>query len=251
MTSVKDSYLEQPPLMTTLDLQGRAEPAGAGASKENIRLAEAIRNGDESAFGILVERHQSALLRLAMAFVPNRDVAEEVVQETWLAVLEGLHRFEGRSTLATWIFRILINLAKTRGVRESRSVPFSPLERSEEDPDKPAVDPARFRSTSYWVDHGASPPAAWDDNTPERILLSKESLSRIEKAIETLPTTQRRVLIMRDVDGLGSEEVCSILKISETNQRVLLHRARLKARRELELYLNGGPRAGRSGSRKL
>lgn len=234
--------------MTTLYLQGRAEPDGAGASKEDLRLAEAIRNGDESAFSILAGRYHSAMIRHAMTYVQNLDVAEEVVQETWLGVLEGLSRFEGRSSLKTWIYRILINRAKTTGVRESRSVPFSPLGASAGDADGPAVDPSRFRSTGYWVDHWAEPPDAWDDDTPEKLLLSKEGLAQIEKAIAALPPTQRQVLIMRDVEGLGSEEVCSILQISVTNQRVLLHRARSKVRRELERYLEGnGGLAGPNG----
>lgn len=251
MTSVKDSYLEQPPSMTTLDLQGRAEPDGAGASKEDLRLAEASRNGDESAFSILVGRYHSALLRYSMTYVPSRAVAEEVVQETWLGVLEGLSKFEGRSSLKTWIFRILSNQAKKRGVRESRSVPFSPLGDSAVHADEPAVDPSRFQSSGFCVDHWASHPHNWDEDTPEKLLLSKEGLAQIKKAIEALPSTQRQVIILRGIEGYSTKEVCNVLEISVTNQRVLLHRARSKVRRELELYLNGDPRAGRSGSRKL
>lgn len=225
--------------MTTLDLQGRAEPDGAGASKGGLRLTEAIRDGDESAFSILVERHHSALLRLAMAHVSDRSIAEEVVQETWIGVMEGLDRFEGRSSLKTWIFRILTNKAKTRGVRESRHVSFSPLAAADDGSDEPAVESARFRTTGHWAGYWASYPPPWDENTPEKLLLSKEGTTFLEQAIEALPPKLRQIIIMRDVEGLNSEEACNVLGISETNQRVLLHRARSKVRRELEQYLEG------------
>ena len=130
-----------------------------GANAEEFRLLERLRQGDEAAFASLVDRHHNALLRLAMAHVPDRSIAEEVVQETWIGVLEGLDRFEGRSSLKTWIFRILTNKAKTRGVRESRHVSFSPLEGAAEGSDEPAVDPARFQSTGCWVDHWAVLPS--------------------------------------------------------------------------------------------
>ena len=216
------------------------EDVPTGLTSEDAKQLRALREGDEAAFAALVDRYHGPLLRLAMAFVPSHAVAEEVVQETWLGVFEGLNRFEGRSSLKTWIYRILINRAKTRGVRESRSVPFSPLGTFTEDADQPAVDPARFRSTGYWVDHWAEPPDAWDDDTPEKLLLSKEGLSQIEKAIATLPPTQRQVITLRDVEGLSSAEVCNILVLSETNQRVLLHRARSRVRRALARYLEGG-----------
>ena len=206
---------------------------------EDAALLQALRNGDETAFASLVDRYHAPLLRLAMAFVPSQAIAEEVVQETWIGVLEGLSRFEGRSSLKTWIFRILTNQAKTRGVRESRSVPFSPLGHDEDDRGEPTVDPLRFQSSGYWIDHWASPPRSWDEDTPERLLLSKECGQHMENAIEALPPTQRQVLVLRDVDGLSSEEVCNILGISETNQRVLLHRARSRVRRALERYLEG------------
>lgn len=206
---------------------------------EDAAFLQALRNGDETAFASLVNRYHASLLRLAMAFVPSQAIAEEVVQETWIGVLEGLSRFEGRSSLKTWIFRILTNQAKTRGVRESRSVPFSPLGNEGDDPQAPAVDPSRFQSSGYWIDHWASPPNSWEAKTPERLLLSKECGQQMEKAIEALPPTQRQVLVLRDLDELSSEEVCNILGISETNQRVLLHRARSRVRRALERYLEG------------
>ncbi len=205
---------------------------------DDATLLQALRDGDEAAFAALVERHHAALLRLAMTFVPGQAVAEEVVQDTWIAVLEGVSRFEGRSSLKTWIFRILTNQAKTRGVRERRTVPVSPLGPSADD--EPAVDPERFQSSGYWTGHWAAPPASWEENTPERLLLTKECGQHLEKAIEALPPVQRQVLTLRDVDGLSSEDVCNVLEISETNQRVLLHRARSRVRRSLERYLEGG-----------
>jgi RNA polymerase sigma-70 factor, ECF subfamily len=216
------------------------EDAPTGLTADDARQLRSLRDGDEAAFSALVDRYHGPLLRLAMAFVPSHAVAEEVVQETWLGVLEGLSRFEGRSSLKTWLYRILINRAKTRGARESRSVPFSPLGASSEDAEEPAVDPARFRSTGYWIDHWAEPPGLWDDDTPEKLLLSKEGLAQIEKAIAALPPTQRQVITMRDVEGLSSGEVCNILALSETNQRVQLHRARSRVRRALARYLEGG-----------
>lgn len=206
---------------------------------EDANQLRALRDGDEAAFAALVDRYHGPLLRLAMAYVPSHAVAEEVVQETWLGVLEGLSRFEGRSSLKTWIYRILINRAKTRGVRESRSVPFSPLGTSAEDADEPAVDPIRFR-TSGLVDFWKLYPQQWDDDTPEKLLLSKESLAQIEKAIAALPPAQRQVITLRDMEELSSAEVCNILAISETNQRVQLHRARSRVRRALARYLEGG-----------
>ncbi len=175
-----------------------------------------------------------------MTFVASPAVAEEVVQETWFGVLKGIGRFEGRSSLKTWIFRILINQAKTRGVRERRNAPFSPLEHSTEEPEVPAVDPSRFHTSGYWVDHWNSLPRYWDDETPERLFLSKEGLAQIEKAISALAPTQRQVITLRDVEGLTAVEVCNILSIGETNQRVLLHRARSHVRRALEKYFEEG-----------
>ena len=217
------------------ELQGFAE----GAPLEETHLLDRLRSGDEAAFASLVDRHHNSLLRLAMAYVSDRSIAEEVVQETWIGVLEGLDRFEGRSSLKTWIFRILTNKAKTRSIRESRHVSFSPLGSADDGSDEPVVNPARFQQTGYWVDHWAVLPAKWEEVTPEKLLLSKESGLYIEKAIDTLPLSQKQVLVMRDVEGISAEEVCNILGLSETNQRVLLHRARSKVRRALERYLEG------------
>ena len=208
-------------------------------SSDDLEQLEALRNGDERAFASLVDRYYGSLLRLAMAYVPSRAVAEEVVQETWVGVLEGLSRFEGRSSLKTWIFRILTNRAKTRGQRERRYEPMGLGGDSGDNPDGPPVDPDRFLKSGYFVDHWVSQPNAWEDETPERILLSKETRAQIEKAIEALPPTQRQVITLRDIEEVSSQEVCNILDIAETNQRVLLHRARSKVRRTLEPYMEG------------
>jgi len=212
------------------------------SAPEEIGLLERLRQGDEAAFASLVDRHHGALLRLAMAYVSDRSIAEEVVQETWMGVLEGVDRFEGRSSLKTWIFRILTNKAKTRGVRESRHVSFSPLAASEENPEEPAVDPTRFQTTAQRAGYWVSYPQPWDENTPEKLLLSQEGTTFLEQAIEALPGKLRQIIVMRDVEGLSSDEACNILGISETNQRVLLHRARSRVRKALEKYLEGGVR---------
>ncbi len=202
-------------------------------SPQDLALVQRLLAGDEPSFVALVEQYQSQLLRLALIFVSSRAVAEEVVQETWLGVLNGLRSFQGRSSLKTWIFRILTNRAKTRGVREGRSVPFSSLS-MEESNREPVVEPERFGPSGMWV----TPPRRWDDDTPEQLLMRQEALARLREAMGDLPATQRAVVTLRDVEGLESEEVCNVLQISETNQRVLLHRGRSKLRRALEEYLD-------------
>lgn len=168
-----------------------------------------------------------------MLYVPTRAVAEEVVQETWLAVLTGLERFEGRSTLKTWLFRILTNKAKTRGQREARTLPLSAFA-VDGDEDEPAVDIDRFLGpSSRHAGHWSAPPRG----VPEERLLAGEARARIEAAIAALPPNQRAVITLRDVEGLSAEEACSVLGVSETNQRVLLHRARSKVRAAFERYL--------------
>ncbi len=173
------------------------------------------------------------MLRIAMLYVSSRAVAEEVVQETWLAVFTGLERFEERSSLKTWLFRILTNKAKTRGQREGRTIPFSSLA-SDGDEDEPAVDVDRFLGPGHrYEDHWAAPPRS----VPEERLLAAEARERIDAAIAALPPNQRAVITLRDVEGCSAEEACSVLGVSETNQRVLLHRARSKVRAALEQYL--------------
>ena len=199
------------------------------------QLLAALKRGDETAFAALVERHQPLMLRVAGRYVRDRAVAEEVVQETWLGVLNGLDRFEGRASLKTWIFRILTNRALTRGERERRCVPFSAL--GGDDDEGSAVDPDRFRPEGdRWPGHWWSSPSNWDA-LPEDRLLAGETLEIIERAIAALPERQNRVIVLRDVAGWSSEEVCDALAISEANQRVLLHRARSKVRGVLEAHL--------------
>jgi len=198
----------------------------------------ALRRGDERAFVELVNRHQSLMLRVAARYVRTPALAEEVVQETWLGVLNGLDRFEGRASLKTWIFRILTNRALSRGQREARVVPFSCL--SDEN-GEPCVDPDRFLPDGHrWAGHWASSPPSWE-GVPDEALLSQETLEHVNAAIAALPERQNLVIVMRDVEGWSSEEVCQALGISEANQRVLLHRARSKVRSALESYLAAEP----------
>jgi RNA polymerase sigma-70 factor (ECF subfamily) len=201
---------------------------------DDSRLVDALRRGDEAAFASLVDRYTAPLRRLALDFVRTPAVADEVVQETWLGVLKGIDRFEGRSSLKTWLFRILVNTAKTRGAREARTVPFSALEPGGEEA---AVPEHRFRGDDdQWAGHWATPPRAVAD-VPEERLLAAEVRARISSAMETLPDAQRAVVTLRDVAGWDSGEVCEALSVSEGNQRVLLHRGRSKLRAELERYL--------------
>jgi RNA polymerase sigma-70 factor, ECF subfamily len=218
-----------------VSLAAATETADARADR---LLVTALRRGDEGAFAELVARYHGPLIRLAMVYVRNRSVAEEVVQDTWLAVLGGLERFEGRSLLRTWIFRILVNRAKTRAVREARTTPFSPLG-SDDDEDFAAVSAERFLDSAHpvWPGHWASPPSSWD-GVPERRLLDAETLDVVRDAIAELPPAQARVITLRDVEGWNSDEVCELLGVSEGNQRVLLHRARSKVRGALEQHLD-------------
>jgi RNA polymerase sigma-70 factor (ECF subfamily) len=208
---------------------------------EDEHLMEALRSGDEASFLALVEKYQSAMLRVCGIYLRDPAMVEEVVQDTWLDFLEGLARFEGRSSLKTWLFTILTNNAKTRGKREARSRPFSQLDIEEKD--EAAVDPERFLPPGQrWAGHWADKPQPWGRSIEEDVL-SRELLMRIEAAIQNLPAVQRTVISLRDVQGWHSEEVCNILGVSETNQRVLLHRARSKVRQALERYFD--EKAGR------
>ena len=207
----------------------------AAAHPEELELISALRQGDEAAFLSLVRRYHSSMVRVAQVFCSNESLAEEVVQESWLGVLQGIAGFEGRSSLRSWIFSIVSNRARSRAQREARSVPFSSFDAPD---DEPAVDPERFLPPDHprWPGHWATPPEHWAD---ERLAL-RETLDLTRQAIEKLPPAQRQVIVLRDVEGCSSEEVCAALGLSDGNQRVLLHRARSKVRAMLE------PHFGRS-----
>jgi RNA polymerase sigma-70 factor (ECF subfamily) len=208
------------------------------ATVDDAQLVEALRRGDERVFEQLTREYSASLLRVAQIYVASRAVAEEVVQETWIGVLNGLERFESRSTLKTWIFRILTNIAKTRAQREGRTLPFSALERPGTVPE-PAVEPERFLPPEHdrWPGHWSSRPEPW----PEERLVAAETRGVLERAIEELPPAQRAVISLRDLEGWSSAETCNALGLTETNQRVLLHRARSKVRQALEDYLSEAP----------
>jgi RNA polymerase sigma-70 factor (ECF subfamily) len=187
----------------------------------DAELLGRLRAGDERAFVTLVRRHHAVMLRLAAGYVPSMAVAEEVVQDTWLGVLRGIGGFEGRSSVRTWLLAILVNRARTAGVRERRSVAIGDS--------VPAVDRSRFDATGHW----AAPPERWVEEAENRVDAAKLA-GRLRSAVGELPARQREVVLLRDVEGLSSEEVCSVLEISEGNQRVLLHRARSRLRQVLE-----------------
>ena len=229
MAGSKPSIFDRPLAVAAARMQPPAQT-------EDAELA-ALRAGDEAAFMALVDRYGPSLLRVARLYVRTPAVAEEVVQDTWLAVLNGLDRFEGRSSLKTWIFSILVNIARTRGTREARSIPFSELAAREAAGSDPAVDPDRFLAARDGRLAGwGVPPASWAPIPDER-LLADETLERVHEAIAQLPPAQRAVIALRDVEGLSSAETRAALDLSEGNQRVLLHRARSKVRAAMEDYL--------------
>ncbi|HEX9049152.1 MAG TPA: sigma-70 family RNA polymerase sigma factor [Anaeromyxobacter sp.] len=209
---------------------------GDAAEPGDPELLRRVRAGDPAAFAGLVRRHGGGLLRLARLFVRDGAAAEDVVQETWMAVLEGLGGFEGRASFKTWLYRILANRARSRAVKEGRSVPFSALQ--EPGDDGGALDPGRFDAAGRWRD----PPAGWTDETPERLALEAETRAAMEAAVAALPPAQRAVLVLRDEDGLETDEICNLLGLTVTNQRVLLHRARTRVRQALEAHMRGGRR---------
>jgi RNA polymerase sigma-70 factor (ECF subfamily) len=213
--------------------------AATHASEGETGLVAALRRGDEAAFMELIERYHGLLLRLARTYV-DASAAEEVVQETWLAVLRGVAQFEARSSLKTWIVHILVNRAKTRAQRDGRLVPFSALAIADEEDDEPTVAPERFQSSDGQYPGGwVSLPARWD-HLPESVALSRELQTTLARALEELPSQQATVLRLRDMMGYSADEVCNVLAISGTNQRVLLHRARARVRQALETYLDEG-----------
>jgi RNA polymerase sigma-70 factor (ECF subfamily) len=210
-------------------------PNSAPHLAHELELIAALRGGDEAAFASLVDAQHAALTRLAEQYVASAAVAEEVVQETWIALVSGLDRFEGRARVKTWLFRTLLNCARNRRRKELRSVPFSALV-DPQDEREPAVDPARFRADGVWAGHWAVAPKSFGDNG-ERRLLQGELRAVLQAAVEALPPAQREVITLRDVEGFSSDEVCEVLGVSEANQRVLLHRARSRVRAHIEGYL--------------
>ena len=180
-------------------------------------LIARLKSSEEGVFDELVTQQHGALIRLAMGYVANREVAEEVVQDTWMAVIQSLNRFEGRSSLRTWICGILIHKAKDRGMREKRH--------------------SRFKQSGEWDGHWPFPSQPWDDRTPEALLVSKQAVDSIQRAIDALPVTLKEVLILRDEDGIKTKDVCKILSITETNLYVRLHRARERVRVAVQTVL--------------
>ena len=200
----------------------RRHPGQDGAAiLDEVELLTRLRAGDEEAFAVLVDRHHAAMVRLATTYVRSRAVAEEVAQDAWLGVLRGLDGFEGRSSLRTWLYRIVVNRAISAGLHERRHVPVEVSELEDNN--------GRFAQDGHWV----TPPVHWSDEIIERIT-APEVAACIRQLIDQLPPSQRQVVTLRDVEGLSSEEVCGILRITESNQRVLLHRARTRIRTLLE-----------------
>jgi RNA polymerase sigma-70 factor, ECF subfamily len=212
--------------------------AGTGqptAPSDEAQLIARLRAGDEGAFEALVDSYYPTMLAVARSYVKSRAVAEEVVQEAWIGVLKGLEGFEGRSSLKTWVMRIVINIASTRGAGEARTVVFSSLAPE----DETAVDPERFRGPADgFPGHWRAYPGDWQ-HMPEDALLGRETREVVMRAIEDLPAPQRAVITLRDVTGCSSDEVCEALDLAPANQRVLLHRARSRVRAALEGHLDG------------
>jgi RNA polymerase sigma-70 factor, ECF subfamily len=213
------------------------EPAAAPArsASSDAQTLAALRAGDEGAFRDLFARSYPMMKRVARAHVASDAVAEEIVHETWMAIVTGIDRFEGRSALGTWIFSILTNQAKTHSARENRAVPFSSV--APADAEEPTVNPDRFQNDDEaWPGHWATPPRPWQK--PERRLLSLEARDRLKAALAQLPDRQRLIVGLRDVEGHSAEEVCELLGLSQENQRVLLHRGRSQLRAVLEEYVD-------------
>jgi len=207
----------------------------------DAELIDRLRSCDEATFAWLIDTYSAPLLRLAITFVQDPSVAEEVVQETWMAVVTGIGRFEGRSSVKTWLFKILTNKAKTRALREKRTIPFSAFDVRDQG-DEPAVDAARFLPASHpqWPGHWASPLQPWSMG-PEGTALDRETLAVVRRALEDLPRAQRIVVALRDVHGWPAADVCAVLDLSEANQRVLLHRGRSRLRAVVERYFSDAP----------
>lgn len=214
----------------------QTEPHGISTTADEAHLLARLRAGDEAAFAQLVDGHYSTMLAVALGYVKSRAVAEEVVQEAWIGALRGLDGFEGRSSLKTWLMRIVANMAMARADKEARSVPFSALAF---EGDEPAVDPERFRGAKdAYPGHWRAYPSDWGA-LPEDALLEREALATVVAAIGKLPPAQRTVITLRDVYGCGAGEVCEALEMDAAYQRVLLHRARARVRARLEEHVDG------------
>jgi RNA polymerase sigma-70 factor (ECF subfamily) len=222
--------------MSQVSYRGTAPATGGACTEADADLVRQLRAGDESAIARLVDEWSPAMLRVARSFVDSAQSAEDVVQDAWLGMLSGLARFEGRSSLRTWMFSILVNRAKSRGAREARTLTWSPLDPREgatvEDglPGPGGGHPSRWTSIDV--------PSRWD-TVPEKVALSREVLRQLDRAVSALPPRQRQVVTMRDVCGMAADEVCATLNISPQNQRVLLHRARAILRAALADYYRG------------
>ena len=226
------------PAVTTDSEPLPAPVAGATRPDTDAELIASLRRLDDAAFVVLVQRYQRPLLRLALVYCRSLAVAEEIVQDTWLGVIQGIDRFEGRASFRTWLFQILVNRARTRAEREGRVVSFSSLTEQANAPGEPAVPPERFRGADdKWANNWALPPHSWGESSDARLLAS-ETMELVKRAIDRLPLAQQQVITLRDVEGWPSEDVCNVLMISETNQRVLLHRARSRVRAALESHFN-------------
>ena len=208
-------------------------PASPALSPDERTLA-ALRGGDEAAFAAWIDQHHAALVRFAANYVRDIAAAQEVVQETWIAFIQSLDRFQGRSSLRTWLYRTLLNCARNRKRRDVKSVPFSAL--GDGTDDGPTVDPSRFLDNGVWAGHWAAAPRSFAQDGEDRLLQSELS-AQLTRALSTLPAAQREVITLRDVEGFSGEEVCEVLGITEANQRVLLHRARAGMRATIEAYL--------------
>ena len=200
----------------------------AGSGRDERALIQALKRGDEQAFRRLVAEQQKSMLAFARTFLRDPAAAEEAVQDTWLALISGIARFEERSSLKSWTFAVLANIARAKAKRNGRSVSFSDMGYND-----PAVDPDRFSGDGSWL----SPPGRWSEINPERIVGGKQLLAHAIAVLETLPPNQRAVVTLRDLEGLSPEETCAILEVSEANHRILLHRGRARIRAALEALM--------------
>jgi RNA polymerase sigma-70 factor, ECF subfamily len=218
-------------------LAGHRSLRCARVTTTDDELVDALRAGDERAFADLIDRYSPAMLAVARTHVATREIAEDVVQDTWLALLKGIDGFEGRSTLRTWLFRVLVNIAKTRGVREKRTTPVD----LHADDGRPTVSSERFQSDrDQWPGHWVRFPATWYES-PERSLQAVEVFDLVRRELARLPEQQRLVVSLRDVDGYEASEVCTLLGVTAANQRVLLHRGRVRIREALAGYFESAP----------